>query len=354
MGGQLIESGHAASDWASLKVLIVGLGSIGRRHARNLRRLGAVQLSAYRTRLGALREDDLPGIRVFDSLQAALRSGPDAVFVTNPTSLHLAVAREAVEAGCHLFVEKPIAANLDGVEQLLAQAAARQVHVAVGYDMRFNRALRALKRRLTEGGLGRVMSAHFEVGSYLPAWHKWEDYRVSYAARADLGGGVLRTLSHEVDLARWLLGEVESVSAETAHLSALQIDVEDVAGLLLRFAGGHIATVHLDYVQYPPRRRLRIVGDEAVVEWDEKTGLALSVGRDGTEDILDRDDASPEQPFVDEVGAFLRIITGGDADGYLADGRDGERALGVIAAAEEAARSGRRARVPGVEQIVGR
>ena len=328
-----------------LRVLMVGLGSIGRRHAGNLKRLGATRVSAYRTGLGSLPIDPaLDDVRLFTTLDDALAAKPDIVFVTNPSSLHLKVARAAVAAGCHVFIEKPIATGLDGVENLLAAADAARLRVAVGYDMRFNRALQALRRELADGALGPIVSAQVEVGSYLPAWHSWEDYRQSYAARADLGGGVLLTLSHEIDLARWLLGEVDSVSAEIARLSDLEIDVEDVSVLLLRFRSGAVATIYLDYVQRPAQRRCRVVGQRGALEWNEAAGTA-ELWHPDARTILGSDDSDPNVPFVDELREFLRGVVTGEPGAMIASGRDGERALAIISAAREAAQTGRRVSV---------
>jgi predicted dehydrogenase len=330
---------------SELRVLMVGLGSIGRRHAGNLKRLGAKRVSAYRTGLGSLPIDPaLDDVRLFTTLDDALAAKPDIVFVTNPSSLHLEVARAAVAAGCHVFIEKPIATGLDGVEDLLAAADASGVRVGIGYDMRFNRALQALRRELAAGALGPIVSAQVEVGSYLPAWHSWEDYRVSYAARAALGGGVLLTLSHEIDLARWLLGEVDSVSAEIAKLSDLEIDVEDVSVLLLRFRSGAVATIYLDFVQRPVQRRCRVVGQRGALEWNEATGTAELV-RSGARTIVGTADADSNAPFVDELRDFLRGVVTGEPGAMIASGQDGERVLAIITAAREAAQTGRRVSV---------
>jgi predicted dehydrogenase len=324
---------------------MVGLGSIGRRHARNLRRLGVTRLSAYRTGRGTLPVDaDLGDIPLFATLDEALATKPDIVFVTNPSSLHLHIARAAVASRSHLFIEKPIAASIDGVYDVVTAAESAGLHVAVGYDMRFNPALQALKGALSGDALGRVVSAQIEVGSYLPDWHAWEDYRASYAARADLGGGVMLTLSHELDLARWLLGDVDSVSAEIGKLSALEMDVEDVAALLLRFRSGAVATVTLDYIQRPSHRRCRVVCEHGSVEWSEATGQTEVRTVDGRV-VVGRDPADGNAAFVEEVREFLHLVETGKASGTLATGRDGERAVAIIDAARESARTGRRVAV---------
>ena len=110
------------------------------------------------------------------------------------------------------------------------------------------------------GALGKVLTVHAHWGEYLPNWHPWEDYRQSYAARADLGGGVIVTLTHPLDYLRFIFGEVESLWSFNGHISPLELDVEDVAEIGLKFSSGAIGGVHLNYFQRPPVHRLEIVG----------------------------------------------------------------------------------------------
>ena len=118
-----------------------------------------------------------------------------------------------------------------------------------------------------------MLTLHAHWGEYMPNWHPWEDYRQTYAAREDLGGGVIRTLTHPLDYARWLAGEVTGVRALAGHVSSLEMDVEDVAEIGLRFASGAIGGVHVNYVQRPPAHRLEIVGTQGTLRWDNADGM---------------------------------------------------------------------------------
>src|SRR5207237_5858660 len=180
---------------------------------------------------------------------------------------------KAVQAGAHVFVEKPISHRIDGVADLLKEAARRQKHLMVGYNLRFHPGLARFRELVQNGAVGRPVSARAEAGEYLPDWHPWEDYRHGYAARRDLGGGVVLTFSHELDSLCWLLGAPRHVFAMVSHASSLEIDTEDVAELVLQFADGHIASVHVDYVRRPPSRALEIVGDNGVLRWEYDANL---------------------------------------------------------------------------------
>jgi predicted dehydrogenase len=251
-----------------MKFLIAGLGSIGRRHLRNLLTLGERDILLYRTHQSTLPEDELSGFPVETNLQAALAHKPDAVIVSNPTALHLDVAIPAAEEGCHLFLEKPVSHTVDGIDQLKAVVQHNQVKAFVGFQFRFHPGLRQIARNLAEGLIGNPVSVRAHWGEYLPAWHPWEDYRQGYSARPDLGGGVVLTLCHPLDYLRWLFGDVQVLWAFTCNQGELGLQVEDTAEIGLRFTNGVLGSVHLDYIQRPPAHWLEIIGTRGTIRWD--------------------------------------------------------------------------------------
>jgi len=295
-----------------MKFLIAGLGSIGRRHLRNLRALGQEDIILYRTHQATLPDAELGDLPTFTELSLALAEKPDGVIVANPTALHLEVATSAAKAGAALLIEKPISDGLAGLGELRSALAQSGKPAMVGFHFRFHPVLNQLKTLIESSQLGKPLSAHAHWGEYLPGWHPWEDYRRSYAARADLGGGVVNTLSHPLDYLRWLLGEVESVSAWTGKLSELEMDVEDHADILLRFAAGEVASVHLDYYQRPPSHTLEITCEDGRICWDNATGEAqVFHAQSGAANLL----VPPEgfernQMFLDEMATFVRLCQG--------------------------------------------
>jgi predicted dehydrogenase len=338
-----------------MKVLIAGLGSIGQRHVRNLRRLlgDAVTILAWRTQRSTHVLDDQMTIhpdtnvehcynlQVFFSMEEALRHQPDIVFVTNPTSLHLSVALVAAEAGCHLFIEKPLSHSLAGLERLTSLVEEKALCVMVGFQFRFHPGLRLVKRLLLEGAIGPVVSAHAHWGEYLPGWHPWEDYRQSYSARAVLGGGVILTLCHPFDYLRWLLGEVQAVSTVVGYTPSLELDVEDTASITLRFESGVIGAVHLNYIQRPPSHWLHIIGQAGTIQWDAAGGAVrcYRADRDEWEVMLSPPDFERNTMFLDEMHHFLDCIAGRTQP--LVTLEDGIRTLKIALAAKRSAVAGR-------------
>jgi predicted dehydrogenase len=256
-----------------MKYLIAGLGSIGRRHMRNLIALGEKDIVLYRTRKATMPDDELAGFPVETDLREALKKHkPDAVIVANPTSLHLGTAIPAAEAGCHILLEKPISNSTEGLDQLEAAVKKSGSKVLVAFQFRFHPGVMRAKQLIYAGEIGRIISAHVHFGEYLPAWHPWEDYRKGYAARADMGGGVVLTQCHSLDYLPWLVGKVESAWGLTAKLSDLEVDVEDTAEIGLRFDSGALGNLHLDFNQQPPAHRFEIIGTKGSLKWDLSDG----------------------------------------------------------------------------------
>ena len=257
-----------------MKFLIAGLGSIGRRHFRNLLALGEKDIVLLRTRKATLSDDELADYPVETDIHEALKKHkPDAVIVANPTALHLDIAIPAAEAGCHILLEKPISDSLERLDTLQQAAQKSGSKILVGFQFRYHPTLNKARELIQSNALGKVLTVHAHWGEYLPQWHPWEDYRRSYAARDDLGGGVIRTLTHPLDYLRYLIGEVEALWSFNGHISALELDVEDVAEIGLKFSNGAIGGVHLNYVQRPPRHTLEIVGTNGTLRWDNADGI---------------------------------------------------------------------------------
>jgi predicted dehydrogenase len=325
-----------------VKILIAGFGSIGRRHFHNLLALGERDILFYRSGRSTLPDDELEGYPVETDLQAALSHRPQAVIVANPTALHLDVAIPAAEAGCSLLLEKPISHTLDRLPELQAALRSSGAQVFVGYQFRFHPGLRQVKRLVEEGAVGRLVSVRAHWGEYLPGWHPWEDYRQGYSARQDLGGGVVLTLCHPLDYLRWLFGEVASLWAFTGQLSDLGLSVEDTAEIGLRFFGGALGSLHLDYCQRPPSHRLEMIGTRGVIRWDN-AGDAVQLYR-----------ASDDQwnsfsvpagferniMFLDQMRHFLAVARGEAKPLCTLD--DGLQALRLALAANLSQSQGRR------------
>ena len=255
-----------------MRVLIVGLGSIGMRHARNLKTLGVEDMVGVDpTADRRARFSSELGYPAHEELAVALGRGIDIAFICSPNVHHVSQAIECARAECHLFIEKPIGVSRDRLDELLDLVNSKNLYAHVGSNWKFHRSFQVMKQLLDTGAIGRVTAAQVLAGQWLPDWHPWEDYRHGYSARRDLGGGIVFD-SHELDYITWLLGPVVSLKGFTTRTGVIEIETEDVACACLRFECGALATVQLDYIQRQTRRRYHISGDQGTIEWDIHDG----------------------------------------------------------------------------------
>lgn len=324
-------------------VLVLGCGSIGRRHLRNLRFLRQEPVG-YDPDASRRRwvEKEL-GCETLGDLRGAWERPWKAAWICSPPHLHAPLALEALRRKIPCFIEKPVAHRLADARAISNLARSRRTPVAVGYMLRQHPALKAVKAEIESGRLGRLLFLRAEGGQYLPDWRPWQDYRKSYTANRAMGGGILLDGSHEIDLARWLAGEVKSVYCSAGRLSGLAVDVEDTAALVLRFASGAMAEIHMDMVQRSGRRNLQVVFERGTLLWDMPSAELRAYSSGSGRWTAKRFAIDVNSLYVDEARAFLRRLRRPPGDAVVtAD--DGLRTLAVVAAAQRSARSRREER----------
>jgi predicted dehydrogenase len=321
-----------------MKFLVVGCGSIGERHIRNLQSLSAGEILVHdidSERLALIGEKYR--VRTYVDFDQALKQHIDAFIVCVPPSLHIPFALSGAEHDAHLFIEKPLSHTLDGVDPLLNQARAKGLVVFVGYNLRFHPGLRLVKQFLDEDRIGKVLSATVDAGQYLPDWHPWQDYRQMYTAKKETGGGIILDGSHELDYIRWLLGEVKEVFCFAGKLSSLEVETEDTAEIILKFDNGAMAGVHLDFVQRAYSRSCKLIGEEGTIVWDYP-GKKVSIFYATTghwEEI--KTEADPNDMYIGEMKHFVDCIKGEETP--VVNGAGAKRVLQIALAAKKSSQS---------------
>jgi predicted dehydrogenase len=280
--------------------------------------------------------------RIVYDLEQALSTRPQIAIIASPAPFHVRTALELASAGIHLLIEKPLSDSLDGVDDLIHEAESKGVVLMVGYHLRFSPSLNCIRGAITDGAIGTVLSLRAEVGQFLPDWRPGTDYRSGVSARSEMGGGVILELSHELDYVRWLGGEIRSVQAETGHLAGLEIDVEDVAEIVVRFDSGAIGSIHLDMFQRIATRTCRVVGSEGSVEWDGLRGVArlFSATTGGWADLYGPSGAELNEMYLSEVGHFIQCAQ--DGGEIPVDGAGGRRIVELALAIKGSAELGQR------------
>jgi predicted dehydrogenase len=207
---------------------------------------------------------------VVTSLAEAINYHVDAAIVATPAPMHVPMCRELLDAGVDVLVEKPLSHTLGGVTELTRQVARTGRILMVGYTLRFHPLVRMLREEIAKGTIGRVLSARFEIGQYLPDWRPQMDFRESVTARPELGGGALLELSHELDYAQWILGPIARVHGHLSQQADWNLDVEDCVDLIAEFANGPVGTIHLDLLQRVAQRSCKLIGTDGTLEWDQQ------------------------------------------------------------------------------------
>jgi predicted dehydrogenase len=308
-----------------VRVLVVGYGSMGRRHTASLLALGGCEVAVCDP--AAVQTDVPPGVALLDGLplpEALEFWQPDATVVATPVALHAEHLAALLWRGRPVFVEKPVALD----SQLGALATDRPAVVAVGYQLRCHEAARTMRMVVEHGMVGRLLSARFYVGSDVRDWPG-----ASY-------GDALLECSHELDAARWVLGDPEVEVVGAAHTR------DTWAVLLAHRTLGVASTVHLSTEEAIPRRLWSVVGTEGLAAWSwgspvggTDDGIVVMARRGEPELTLWRGNSAVfnERAYREELTAFVEAARRGDPAGLPCGLESGLAALRLCAQARQKA-----------------
>ncbi len=249
-----------------MKILVCGLGSIGKRHVSTLRTHGDFEFVALRS--GVTGKGNSENVEeIFDAKEIPHYKF-DGALITNPTSEHIRTALQVAGYGIPLFIEKPLDKNLELADELEDLVVKNGVPVLIGYNMLYHPAIEKMIEMIRENAIGKIIAAKSQFGTYMPAWHKDEDYRESYAAKASLGGGVVLTSIHEQNYLTEMFGEAVEVMAMRTGGNVLGIDSEEGSEIIMRHSSGVVSNIHLNFFQRPYTRTCQLIGSEGTIFWD--------------------------------------------------------------------------------------
>lgn len=330
-----------------MRFLVVGYGSIGRRHVNIL---AALNLCSQIVVASRRKGSELPAdsrwnesVIFVETIEEALKFRPECAILANPSSMHLEVALRLAREGIHLFIEKPLSNSLLGISELFALCKLREVCLHIGYNLRFLPTLQFFRSQLRNGRIGKILSVRCEVGQYLPTWRPQQAYQDSVSAQKKLGGGVLLELSHEIDYLRWIFGEVVEVTAVIEKLSCFEIDVEDTVMLLLKskfekLGEDIIISLNMDFYRHDVTRKCTAIGDKGTLLWDGVAGAVAVCNLDeGEWQSLYSDKPERDLTYILEIQNFIKCIAEHESSGLHASGEDAEKVLQIIEAAKRSA-----------------
>jgi len=294
-----------------MKIGVIGLGSIGQRHVRCLLSLGVTDIVALRSYKGSHQflPEDLDFIKETYDYDTFFAESCDGIIIANPTSLHIGSLKKCLHKDVPIFVEKPLGASLQEVSNLSDSDTSQ---VVVGFNLRFNDMINAVRSHIAQGMIGRVFKATLYCGQYLPQWHPYADYRKEYYSRKDLGGGVLRTLSHEIDLMYYFFDTPKEIIANVEKLSHLDITVDDHALLLCKTINNALISIELDYFNPIPSRSGYIYGENGRISYSFSSfsdGYATMQGYDGNEHVLFKTtNIEWNSMYLQQMKSFVEVI----------------------------------------------
>ena len=292
------------------KVLVAGYGSIGRRHVDNFLELKDIQLIVY-TKRNDLQLLKKKGVKVSNSLAECLKENPNIGVITNETSLHIPIAIKLAKEGLDLFLEKPLSNSLKDVEKLRAIVKKNKLITQMGCNLRFHPCIKKIKSLIDQQKIGKIISAQVQNYGYLP--DHAEDYRNSYAARKDLGGGVILTQIHEIDYMYWFFQEVENVVSIVGKFSELDVTAEDYVSSLLKFKNKIIGELHMDCFQRPDFKSCKIRGTKGEIYWDSNNNCVniYNMNKKRWEIKFDNgfsNNLDTYSTYVEELKHFLKCV----------------------------------------------
>ena len=250
-----------------MKALVIGYGSIGKRHIQNLSELDGISITVCTNRKidTYLKKQKC---KIIKNLENCLTSSFDFAIISNESNLHANTALILARKKIPFIIEKPLSHEMKNVKQLINLVKKNNLITLMGCNLRFHPCIKKIKYLINENKIGKIHSVKVENGSYLPDWHSSENYQKSYASRKELGGGVVLTSIHEIDYLYWFFGDVNEVISMNGKFSNLKINVDDLSSSLLLFKNNFISELHLDYFQHFPFRSCKIIGEKGIIYWD--------------------------------------------------------------------------------------
>ena len=296
-------------------VLIVGLGSVGRRHAGHIKS-SFPNIDIIVLRQKQCNSDDIEALglhKCVTSVIEAIALNPQVAIISNPASKHIEIAKILASRGINLLIEKPISDSSKGVQELIDFCYQNNVTLMTGYNLRFLPSLIEFKKQIDSEKAGKILSIRAEVGQYLPSWRSESNYRDEVSAQKKLGGGVLLELSHEIDYLLWIFGKINWVKSHVSKQSDLDIDVEDSAHVILGFDENNgtllTASLNVDFIRHDPTRKCFVIGEKGTLLWDGINGQVMFFKKSGTQwDELHSSKLENDYTYKEEIKSFFLSV----------------------------------------------
>ena len=293
------------------KAVVVGLGSIALRHRRNLKLLFPEVLIIAVPASGRVSNQNVEfADQIILTLEEAIKEKVDLAIIASPAPFHLIHTKLLLLAGIPSLIEKPVTSNLQDAQELIRIHNETGTPTAVGYCLRYMPSSIKMKELLEQTIIGNIYNAFVSVGQYLPDWRPSKDYKNSVSAKKSLGGGALLELSHEIDYIQWLLGSMEVQYAQLRSSSELNLEVEELADVVLVSDVGTVCNIHLDFLQKKASRTCSFIGEKGRLDWNLPSNTIKLHTREGGVCLFSEPDWDSNQMYLSLLTDFLDLVAG--------------------------------------------
>jgi predicted dehydrogenase len=325
----------------SKRILVIGGGSAGRKHA-NIIRIKYPEAEIKILRRAESSAIINPDFNFITSWNEVEEFNPEMAIIASPASSHLDHANKLLEMGIHMLIEKPISINEQGVLDFIRKCEGKSIITEVGYNLRFMRSLEFLRIQIEIGIIGEIYSVRAEVGQNLKSWRTGIDFKESVSAKRELGGGVLLELSHELDYLTWIFGDVKAVNGYVNSVGLMQLEVETLAHILLHFRGNAsvpqlVANLNLDMIRADAVRRCTIIGELGTLSWDAMLGEVRLSNNSQQQHILFSRPEDLNESYFTQLEYFLDCVNSGKTP--HSNPATGLQVLNIVAAVRQSSLS---------------
>ncbi len=315
--------------------LILGAGSVGKRHAANFKELG-VEISAFDPRRDKLNgiENQLKVKQIFENLDEALAADTyDGAVVASPTSFHVKQTIELVSRKIPVLLEKPIAKDFESAKMLANESAKFNVPILLGYTWRWWEPLKQAREMILNGEIGRIIHVRMSMAAHLADWHPWERYQDFFMSSKELGGGALLDESHWIDLMIWFFGMPNAIFASIDNIGDLGIETDDNVDMLAFYNHGTRVSMHLDLNCRPHEKTILFSGENGSIRWTaDPNGIAIGRSFKNEWDFVEFK-CQRNDMFLSLARDFMSVISGDK--GIKCSITDGMNVIKIIEAARK-------------------
>lgn len=293
-------------------ILILGSGSVGKRHAQNLTKLGC-KISCYDPRKDRVEElkKEIEIINSTTDENAAFGfNNLDGVVVASPTAFHSDQVIKALKSNLPVLLEKPPSKFINETKEMFKVQNNTNVPVLLGYTWRWWPPLKELKEILEKSIIGKILHVQFHMSAHLADWHPWERYNEFFMASKEQGGGALLDESHWIDLMLWLFGKPQALFGQIEKNSSLDIETDDNVDVIINYNDGKRVTIHLDLYGRPHEKFIRFVGESGTILW------SANPNRIGISKKMDQDweyinyNCERNEMFSNVASEFISVLNG--------------------------------------------